>query len=154
MPGCNLHVTGDGFDVEAFLANSPFEPYDVFRRGEFKGRKNHKRQDCSGFSLEVSKVYGDLGKQCEEVTVFLQEYHGEMSRLRAFPGVTEVWLHFGYERREVAVQSEWLPPELLVLVGSLGLGIQLSLYPNGQQMDEIAAKWEGHSKIWRGQVEA
>ena len=136
MPGCNFHCSGESFDVDAFLARSPFEPYRVAHRGESKGRKN-KRWTYSGFSIEVSKAYGDLAKQCEDVTAFLQGYHSEMTRLSTFPGVTGLLLHFGYERREVAVQTDYLPPELMVLVGSLGIGIELSLYPNEGQLEEI-----------------
>ena len=136
MPGCIFHVSGENFDVDAFLARSPFGPYRVAHRGEPKGRKS-KRWPYSGFSVEVSKAYGDLAKQCEDVAAFLGEYHAEVSRLSAFPGVTDLRLDFGYERRDVAVQTDYLPPELLVLVGSLGIGIVLTLYPNERQMEEI-----------------
>ena len=39
-------------------------------------------------------------------------------------------LDFGYGRcPTAAVQCDYLPPELLALAGSLGIGIELSLYP-------------------------
>ncbi len=139
MPNCIFDVSGESFDVDAFLARSPFVPYRVAHRGESRGCKN-KRWAYSGFSLEVSNSYGELAKQCKEVAAFLQEYHAEVSRLNAFPGVTDLRLHFGYKRRDVAVQTDYLPPELLVLVGSLGIGIMLSLYPNERQMEAILSE--------------
>jgi hypothetical protein len=38
-------------------------------------------------------------------------------------------LDFGCWFRDVAAQFEYLPPELLVRAGSLGIGIELSFYP-------------------------
>ena len=45
-----------------------------------------------------------------------------------WPGVEAVDLDFGFERRDVAVQCDRLPPALVRLAGSLGLGIELSQY--------------------------
>ncbi len=52
-----------------------------------------------------------------------------MRRPVEWPGVQAVDLDFGIERRDVAVQCDRLPPELVRLAGSLGLGIELSQYP-------------------------
>ena len=48
--------TGDSFDVDAFLAHSPMEPYQVVHRGERK--RKGKKWIHSGFSVEVSSVMG------------------------------------------------------------------------------------------------
>src|SRR4029453_13649532 len=50
-------------------------------------------------------------------------------RLCTFSGVESVTLDFGISRRDVAVQCSQLPSELVRLAGSLGLNIELSLYP-------------------------
>ncbi len=53
-----------------------------------------------------------------------------MLRLGCYPGVTDMRLDFGYYRRDVAAQFDYLPPDLLARAGKLGIGIELSLYPS------------------------
>ena len=45
------------------------------------------------------------------------------------PGVEDMRLDFGIERRDVAVQCDYLPPDLIRVAALLGLGIELSQYP-------------------------
>ena len=116
------------------------EPYRVTHKGEPK--RKGKRSKCSGFSVEVSSAFGDLSKECRDAVAFLSEFHADLARLGKFKGVTDLWLDFGYLRRDVAVQSDTLPADLLCLVGSLGLEICLTLYPNERQMNEIFAEDE------------
>jgi hypothetical protein len=70
-----------------------------------------------------------LSGQVKDAIVFLQKHQSEIARLAGFPGVEGRTLDFGYHNRNVFVQCDYLPPELLVLAGSLGVGIELSLYP-------------------------
>ena len=137
MPGCILHATGPKFDVDAFLADSPLKPYRVFHRGE--RRRKGKRWGLSGFGVEASTAFGDLQKQCRRASAFLRKFQADLVRLRGFPGVSDVWLDFGYLRRDVAVQADWLPSDLLRLIGALGFDVCLTLYPNERQMKEILA---------------
>ena len=126
MPGCVLHVTGDAFDVDAFLAESNLCPYRIHRRGEI--RRRAETFSDSGLSLDISSADGELTKEINDAIQFLSTHELELRRLHGFLGVTDLHLDFGYYRREVAGQFEYLPPELLLLAGRLGIGIQLSLY--------------------------
>lgn len=126
MPGCVLHVTGEAFDVDAFLANSSLEPYRIHHRGETGLRSRHLEH--SGFCVDVSSVNGDLKAQVVEAISFLTTHEAELLRARRFPGVTDARLDFGYYFREVPAQYEFLPPDLLARAGNLGVGIELSLY--------------------------
>ncbi|MEQ1749374.1 MAG: hypothetical protein ABL974_08115 [Prosthecobacter sp.] len=127
MPGCILHVSGEDFQVDAFLANSNLRPYRVHHRGEI-GHRSCPLID-SGLSLDVSSADGNSIKvQIVDAIAFLSTYAAELERLHDFPGVTSMLLDFGYYRRDVAAQIEYLPPELLLRAGTLGIGIKLSLY--------------------------
>ena len=127
MPGCILHVSGEDFQVDAFLASSNLRPYRVHHRGEI-GHRSRPLID-SGLSLDVSSADGNSIKvQIVDAIVFLSTHTAELERLRDFPGVTSMLLDFGYYRRDVAAQIEYLPPELLLRAGTLGIGIKLSLY--------------------------
>ena len=126
MPGCVLHVTGEDFDVDAFLAESRLRPGRVHRRGE--ARRHDRPFPCSGLSLDVSEADGRLRDEVSDALVFLTRHESELRRLRSFPGVTDLRLDFGCYRRDVPAQFEYLPPELLALAGNLDIGIELSLY--------------------------
>lgn len=134
MPGCVFHARGETFDADAFLAGSGLKPYQVWHKGEGAKRgKPLKRipsiREDSGFSIEVSRADGDLSVECLDAIRFLRVHSAAMTRLASFPGAEDRRLDFGYYRRDCAVQFDYLPPELLALAGSAGVGIELSLYP-------------------------
>ncbi len=124
MSGCVLHVSGEHFDVDAFLSRTSLRPYRVHHRGEAR-RRSGVFPD-SGLSLDVSKADGQLSAKVSDVIRFLTEHETELRRLQSFPGVADLRLDFGYYAREAAAQFDYLPPELLARAGSLG--IELSLY--------------------------
>jgi hypothetical protein len=131
MPGCMFHASGEQFTVDAFLAESSLAPYCVYHRGEPIPSIAHldRRREVSGLSLEASSADGDLEAECADVLQFLRTHAGELARLAQFPGVTDIRLDFAYYRRKTFLQCDYLPPELLLLAGSLRIGIELSLYP-------------------------
>lgn len=79
--------------------------------------------------MDVSDIDGDLSRQAGDAIFFLRRHQTEFGRLAKFPGLTDRRLDFGYDRRDVIIQCDYLPPELLTLAGELGIGIELSLYP-------------------------
>ncbi len=133
MPGCILRVQGVEFDVDAFLASSGFQPCVVYHRGEPMSRS--RLYENNGFGVAVTE-HGKLKEDIPEATSFLSANEAELLRLRDFPGVQSLYLDFGHWRRDVAVQCDYLPSELLVLAGKLGLGIALSLYPASDDESE------------------
>ena len=137
MPGCVLRACGDDFDVDAFLSTSNLQPCAVYHRGEPRSRL--KLHSENGFNIAVTE-HGKLKEDIPEAISFLSAHEAELLRLRNFSGVKDVCLDFGYERRDVVVQYDYLPSELLVLVGKLGLGIELSLYPAMDNESEADGK--------------
>ena len=127
MPSCILRVYGAEFDVRSFLATSCLEPYEVVMKGRRSGVPPRK-SDESGFKLEVADCDGVLAAQCSEAIGFLRRHRRDLARLRQLSTVTESYLDFGYWRRRCAMQAEYLPPELLLRAGRLGIGIVLSMY--------------------------
>ncbi len=126
MPGCVLHVSGDDFRVDDFLADSNLRPYRVHHRGDIGFRS--RRFTDSGLSLDGSSVDGDLHAEVKDAIGFLSTYEAELLRLHDFPGVTDMRLDFAYYRRDALAQFDYLPPDLLARAGKLGIGIELSLY--------------------------
>jgi hypothetical protein len=136
MPGCVLHVRGDDFRVDAFLADSNLRPFRVLHRGDL-GPRSRPSTD-SGFSLDVSAADGDLGAEIADAIRFLTVHEAELNRLRDFPGVSDMRFDFGYYRRDVAAQFDYLPPELLLRAGTLRIGIELSLYAVSEPEPTVA----------------
>ena len=129
MPGCVLRISGESFDVDRFLSTSGLQPYRIYHRGKPTGRRLGEHQDVSGFCVQVSDVDGDVRGEVSDAIAFLCRWEGELGRLAQESTVTDRRLDFGYHHRDVFVQSEYFPPELLRLSGAHGIGIELSLYP-------------------------
>jgi hypothetical protein len=130
MPGCVLHVVGKELDPEVALLHLALEPYLKFRRGDnLYGRICDK----GGFRCNVSSSDGVLSQEIADAIGFLIKYQGDLRNLGSVRGVEEMSLDFGYDLRidgeQIIFQTDFLPPELLKLCGSLGVGIYLSLYP-------------------------
>ena len=88
--------------------------------------EQHKQ---SGLCFDTTDSgFGDFPKQVRQTISFLKKNQNELKKLTAFPGVNAV-LDFGFERRDAVVQSDLLPAELIRLAGSIGLAIEMSLYP-------------------------
>jgi hypothetical protein len=132
-----LRAYGADFDVDAFLAGCTLPVCAVKRRGEPAlpaSQPNGRRHERSGVHVSASDAdFGEFPRQVAEAAAFLQTEAEQVRRLCEWPGIEDVTLDFGVERRDVAVQCDFLPPELVRLAGSLGLGIELSQYPPLQE---------------------
>src|SRR6476661_4973569 len=133
---CVLRAGGPDFDVDTFLATSPFEICGVRRKGElrFRSKPDGPRNSSSGFNADVStKEWSDLAGQIQDAKGFLSENAEELRRLRSFPGVAGVEMDYPIElrigRNEIVVQSDRLPADMLLAAGELGIDIVISLYP-------------------------
>ncbi len=128
-----LRAYGVEFDVDAFLNGCTLPVCAVKRRGELHhpaGRPDGRRHDRSGVHVSVSDADFDaFPQQVAEAIAFLRAEAEQIRRLCEFPGVEDITLDFGITRRDVAAQFDYLPPELVRLAGSLGLGIELSQFP-------------------------
>jgi hypothetical protein len=130
---CVLRAKGVSFAVDEFLARSALKPIAIFRRGEPrlpKSQPEGPKLNASGFHVVASEAdFSNLQVQIADAIHFLEQNQGELTRLVAFPGVETLSLDFGIEERDVAAQSERFPPNLLRIVGHLGIWLEFTLYP-------------------------
>jgi hypothetical protein len=129
---CALRAAGPAFDVDAFLRDTTLPVDAVHRRGQprLPGIPGRHVASQSGFNSCASEAdFDDLGTQIRDAIQFLTRHETELRRLRAFPGVEAVTLDFGIRWREVAVQKDTFPSELLCLAGALGMELTVSHYP-------------------------
>jgi hypothetical protein len=131
MP-CVLRVRGSSFAVDEFLAGSSLQPITVFHRGERQSSKS-RPMTASGFHADISTAdFSNLQGQIADAVRFVEQNQDELVRLVGFPGVENVSVDFGIEERDIAAQSERFPPNLLRLLGSLGIWLEFRLYPHQQ----------------------
>jgi hypothetical protein len=127
-----LRAYGKNFDVDAFLTDCALPVCEVKRRGQPvfpASQPDGRRHEASGVHVLASDAdFNQFPRQVEESITFLQGSEAELRRLCSFPGVEGVTLDFGIERRDVAVQCDRLPAELIRLAGLLALDIELSQY--------------------------
>ncbi len=77
-------------------------------------------------NVAVSEVdFMSLDIQIRDAIEFLSRNTDGLASLRD----VDACLDFGVERRDVAVQTVRFPPELIRLAGTLGMAIEVSLYP-------------------------
>jgi hypothetical protein len=136
-----LRAYGADFNLETFLSGCSLPVCSVKRRGEPvfpKAQPNGRRHEQSGIHVLVSDAdFQEFRRQAEEATVFLQANAEQIRRLVKFPGIESVTLDFGIARRDVFMQCDHFPAELVQLAGSLGLAIELSQYPIEEAGDSV-----------------
>ena len=137
MP-CMLRISGPNLDIDSLIQHIALEPETVCRKGEpkFGSRPNGNKHQKSGADYLVSDAeFEDFEGQQSDAVEYLKLHETEIKAILSFSGVEGVVLDFGISRREVAVQCDYFPPELIKLAGELGLGIELSQYPLSDELD-------------------
>jgi hypothetical protein len=127
---CILRVSGKDFDVDQILKESGLKAYKIYRKGELSERKTEGEFNSdSGFAIEVSKAdFDKLAVQIEDAINFLKVNQQSLTIVGKAPGKDYYLLDFAFHKRDVAVQYDYFPAELLRLAGNLGIGIELSCY--------------------------
>jgi hypothetical protein len=138
---CILRVSGKNFDVDKYLSQCvDIEPINVWYIGEprFKSRPDGDKSQTSGLSIELSSAdFSDLRTQIDEAISFCRTYGEALRLLVGFPGVEHALADFGSEIRDPWWCSYSFPPELMALLGGLGISLGLSIYPvSGDNSDE------------------
>ena len=129
---CMFRIAGVKLDVDGLLASVPLASTMSFRKGEPRFRTNPKgkRNKDSGAAFLVSNAdFDQFEKQKRDAVAFLKAKKAVIRRIMNWPGVDGGELDFGVGARDVIIQCEYFPAELLRLAGGLGLDIELSLYP-------------------------
>lgn len=126
MAVCVLNVSGLNFRVDEFLKSSRLKVASIYRKGEVPGSKNPNKipRPDSGFVVLISNEENETtAETIERAAQFLNEFSDELKRCRDY-GVDDVRIDFAHVRGRDVQESQYLPPEFLVLVGSLGIGLE------------------------------
>ena len=130
---CVLRAYGQEFDVDRFLADSPWRPNPVYRRGEKEVRlRSTEPHECSGFVLRIadSDTLGEaFASQAAAVLKFLEENRAECERLKGFPGIEGRVLDFAVPLLDdQPMRSHHIPVELVRSAADLDVALEITVY--------------------------
>jgi hypothetical protein len=129
MGVCVFVASGLNFDVDRYLVGSPFKAMTVFRKGDVPPKNNPERKPRpdSGFVVLIS---GDrepgVNKQLKEALAFLTAHESELKAVRS-AGADNMLLDLGVETGDKMQQAEYIPPELIAVMGQLEMGMIFSV---------------------------
>jgi hypothetical protein len=133
-----LRAYGLEFDGDVFAVDCTLPICAIKRRGEPvfpASQPDGRRHESSGVHILVSDAdFDEFQSQVDDAISFLQGNELQLRRLAEWPGV-EVELDFGIERRDVILECNTSPAELLRLAGALRIDITISHYPNRNKSD-------------------
>jgi hypothetical protein len=114
---CVLRITAS--PAWADRLSSALEPYRV---------DEHPETPCL-HCIVSDAGYREFAEQLEDAAAFLEEF-GALLRAATDEGADGA-LDFGIAKRDVAAQYDRFPARLVRLAGEAGLGLELSVYPLG-----------------------
>lgn len=141
---CILRACGTGFDVDDFIAQSSLNADSLWRKGEKRFPRSKSSEEINGSSgirvVASEADFSELSQQIEDVITFLRQNQEPIRALASFPGVEGAVFDFGAEIHPPGWASFTFPAELLLLAGSAGASLCLSVYPTDT---------EGEAKVGR-----
>jgi hypothetical protein len=128
---CVLRVWGKELDIHRLLTAITMTPSAVFQKGEPRSGSALLWAN-SGANFEVSSAdFSRLSEQESDALQFLTENRENLLNIRDFPGVEGASIDFA-----AVIDPERFPcsfkfsKELLVSAGTLGVSLELSIYPD------------------------
>ena len=137
--GCILHCVGREADVESLVALSPVEPCRFWWRGVPRSsRPNSRPAVTSGLILVVSDAeFEDLEQQQADAIQFLRAHSSILKNMSEVAGVEHATLDFGIAMRDVVVQSDHFPADLIAALAVAGCGMELTQFPTGRKAKNL-----------------
>ena len=127
---CVLRVDGQNFAVDKFLTKSSLKPSMVYYKGDRKS--SNRNYESSGFNVALSDAeFEDLKAQIDDAVIFLHKEKEELGRLVKFTNVENVSIDFAISTppEDIVVWTRSFPPKLLKLLGSIGIRLDFTIYP-------------------------
>lgn len=137
---CILRVGGSEFDVDAFSASNKLTADSIWRKGDKRfphSKTITKVNEDSGIRIVASEAdMSDLNQQIDETIFFISNNQDELRNLIQMPGVEFAFFDFGCEIHPPGWSSFMFPPKILVLAGSIGASLCVSIYPVDDESEE------------------
>jgi len=126
---CILRISGEALDIDSLLSQCPLAVDRSWKKGAPRS-PNGKLHSDSGANFIASEAdLDEFARQVTETTEFLKLHIANIAQVAAFPGVQNALLDFGVSLKEGCfAQFSYLPPKLIQLAASAGIGIEISHY--------------------------
>ncbi len=126
MAVCVLVASGPEFEVDEYLRESPFQPQQVYHKGELPAGTNPEPEPLaeSGFALLVGQE--DYPELVELVVQALDYWDEELHEL-SNAGAEKLVLDFGIAEESLVQHPHYLPPELIAAMNRLEMGLVFSV---------------------------
>ncbi len=133
---CILRISGDSLNVESLLSKFPLDADRSWKKGEPRTLKGKLYIDSGANFLASEADLDEFNRQVSEATEYLKLNALVISEMVKFPGVQDAVLDFGVAfKEEYVTQFSYLPPKLIQLAASAGVGIEISHYACGNDGD-------------------
>jgi hypothetical protein len=132
---CILRIFGEEFNIDD-LSDTELEVDSVWRKGDprFVTKPEGDKLQTSGVSYLISNAeFEEFDKQIVDAIKYLRNNKSQIRSVTSLRGVEGSSLDFGIVWRDVAVQCDHFPAELVKEAGELGLGMELSQYPPSEE---------------------
>ena len=135
---CVLRIIGKDLSINDLL-DIKLETDSFWRKGEprFSTKPEGEKRIDSGATYLVSDAeFEEFDIQTKEAIEYLNKNKKQIKSIMSLSGIDGSSLDFGIVWRDVAVQCDYFPPELIKIAGELGLGIELSQYPSSEEEED------------------
>jgi len=134
--GAILRISGKELDADSFDLGWEIKPNTIHRKGDpvRLTKPEGKKIDYSALIFTVSKAkHSDLKGQIKEATEFLERNKEYLDHLSDFSGIEDIVIDFSFnsriDRKNVEVQLDYFPAELIKLAGSFNIALWLTQWP-------------------------
>jgi hypothetical protein len=101
-------------------------------------RPNSRPAVTSGLTLVVSDAeFEDLEQQQADAIQFLRAHSSILKNMSEVAGVEHAILDFGIAMRDVVVQSDHFPADLIAALAVAGCGMELTQFPTGRKAKNL-----------------
>ena len=134
---CILRIIVNDIAFDEMLS-IPLEPDSFWRKGESSPSKNStdkKFKDSGGNYVVSDAEFEEFAQQKQDAFEYLMHNKTQIRQIMSLSGAQGT-LDFGIIWRDVAVQCDHFPAELIRIAGELGLAIELTQYPPSEDEDD------------------
>jgi len=129
---CVLRITGNKkLKINKLLQIIPeLDTYWIKGEPRLSNHPNGKKHLHTGANHCISDAgFDNFELQKKDAINYLITNRIQIIKIQELKGLKSLYLDFGIEQRDVAMQCDSFPPKLIKLAGELNLGIEISLYP-------------------------
>ncbi len=130
---CVLRINGNKLEFDNLLTLL-HEPEAIFRKGEKHGSRVIQKNSANYLISDAD--FDNFVAQKRDAISYLSHNSTVLKKAMSLPGIEGACLDFAVEEKDTFTQSNYLEPELLKFAGTLGIGIEISLYPCSESEEE------------------